>query len=152
MRRGIAWPMVTLLILEPDVLIDVVVQPCEVGIVHVAPVNPFEHMHEQTPCKSMFVPPLAQVNCASQSEMSGCAVLLAADLSMTRSLTGTTIAAAIITSNMISNAKQVQNGNPQQRRFFFFSDPVSESTVGSVGTGGPRKDLRPKGQAVDALL
>lgn len=72
-RRGIACPMVTLLILDSAVMIDVVVQPCEVGIVQSTPVNPLEQIHEQDPWRTTFVPPLAQVSSASQVSIAGCA-------------------------------------------------------------------------------
>lgn len=150
--RGIAWPMVTLLILVSAVLIDVVVQPCDVGIVQSTPVNPFEQIHEQTPSRTTFVPPLAQFNCDSHSEMAGCAALFSLALSMTRNLTGTTIAAAMIHIKIMSNTKKVHMGSPQQRRPFFCGPCSLSSAADSVSIGGPRKDLRPKGHAVETLL
>lgn len=71
-RRGIADPKVTLFsaLLEDADTKLVVVQPSAPAVVHLEPVKPLVHRHEQTPEMTTAVPPLLQVMLAWQDDKS----------------------------------------------------------------------------------
>lgn len=136
MRRGRAFPTVTLLILvSPDIV--AVVQPILSATEQSKPVKLLMQMQEQKPLMTTLVPPFWQVTCLWHC-CSASAWVLTFCLRMTKNSMGIITAAAMRITTMMTMVMNPHNGSPQQRRPFFsrlesaFDDMSSGESRGVV--------------------
>lgn len=119
MRRGMACPSVTLVMLSDSSMVMrfVVVQPVAPATVQVDPVNPFVQMQEHTPRAMTLVPSLEQGSCAWHST-SACSVEapLPFLLRKTKNSSGTSMAAATMPTTMTIRPTKPHSGRPQHLR------------------------------------
>lgn len=133
MRRGRAFPTVTLLILvSPDMV--AVVQPMLSATEQSKPVKLLMQMQEQKPLMTTLVPPFWQVTCLWHC-CSASAWVLTFCLRTTKNSIGIITAAAMRIMTMTTIVMKPQSGSPQQRRPFFSR---VESLLDDRSSGAPR--------------
>lgn len=132
-RRGRAFPTVTLLILvSPDMV--AVVQPILSATEQSKPVKLLMQMQEQKPLMTTLVPPFWQVTCLWHC-CSASAVVLTFCLRMTKNSMGIITAAAMRIMTTTTMVMKPHSGSPQQRRPLF---PRLESLLEDMSSGEPR--------------
>lgn len=133
MRRGRAFPTVTLLILvSPDMV--AVVQPMLSATEQSKPVKLLMQMQEQKPLMTTLVPPFWQVTCLWHC-CSASACVLTFCLRTTKNSIGIITAAAMRIMTMTTMVMKPHSGSPQQRRPFL---PRVESVLDDMSSAAPR--------------